>query len=72
MWCSKVVIERMQLSLLPWGERTELSQLATRQHAGYDWVVGADVVYAPAFVEPLMMTVSRLLARNAQVDHQLC
>ena len=64
---SRVVIERARLALLPWGPRQELSDFAQRHPAGFDVIVGADVVYVAEFVAALMATIEALLSHSPQV-----
>ena len=65
--CSKVVIERARLALLPWGRRQELSDLAAQHSQGFDVILGAEVIYSVGFVDALMCTISALLSPSDKV-----
>lgn len=67
--CSRVVIERMRVALLPWGHGERLQSLARLHPPGFDVIIGADVVYSLQFVEPLMQTIAALLATSGDVSH---
>ena len=63
-----MVIERANLQLLPWGTGPYLEALQQRCTAGADVILGADVVYEAAFVQPLMQTAAALLRQSSEVS----
>ena len=62
-----MIIERARLQLLPWGPGPYLDVLCKRHPAGFDVVLGADVVYQTCFVGSLLHSVKKLLAPHPQV-----
>lgn len=65
--CSKVIIERARLQHLSWGNSGHIGKLRKAHPAGFDLIIGADIVYAEEFVTELFRTAHALLKDSAQV-----
>ena len=70
---SRVVIERARVALLPWGDGARICRLQQTHPKLFDFILGADVVYAAEFVQSLLATSSAMLAHaNPQVGLRCC
>ena len=62
----RVVIERVKLAPLVWGQGEQLGPLLRHAPGGFDVILGADVVYSTAGVQQLFPTIAQLLGRWAR------
>ena len=70
--CSNVVIERARLRQLTWGDASHLSALQRDFPAGFNTILGADVVYNAQCVPDLFAAVVALLAESCSARFMLC
>jgi hypothetical protein len=68
---SLVVIERLRLRRLCWGDESNISVLLD-QFNHFDIVLGSDVVYMEECIPLLFATIARVLKRSSQVDCARC
>ena len=70
--CSDVVIERVRLRQLTWGDANDLPALQQEFPAGFHTILGADVVYNAECVPDLFATAVALLAESRSARLMLC
>ena len=64
---SKVIVERARLRQLAWGDSSHISKLQREFPDGFDFIVGADIVYAMEHVSSLFQTAHSLLKTSTEV-----